>query len=591
MTEIYKWLIHSGVLNRVSKPSRYIGKELNTVKKDYSEKLRFLLLFPDTYEIGMSHLGLKILYRWLNEEEFIFAERSYLPWKDMLTEMKKKEIPLYSYETYSPATDFHIIGITLQYELSYTNILASLETAGIPVWQNERTTEPLIVGGGPCTANPEPVADFFDLFIIGDGENASVEVSRLVWKHLDLLLRGKRTELLKKLSCIQGAYVPSLGKNRVKKAVVSDFEHYPINKKPLVPFMGIVHDRANIELMRGCNRGCRFCQAGMFYRPVRERKHEEIAESIEEIIENTGYDELSLLSLSTMDYSAIEELSKKILPFQNDRKIGLSLPSSRVDAFSVEMASKIASIRKTGLTFAPEAGTQRLRNVINKNIKENDIFDAIKNAVNNGWRRLKLYFMIGLPTETPEDLEGIVKLCSDIKNLGLKDITVSVATFIPKAQTPFQYAKQISPEEAWKRYDKLKRIRRFGKLQFSDPYRSYIDGALSQGGREIARVIFHAYKNGSIFDEWSEEFSYETWLNAFEEKGFDINSYTQERKIGESFPWNHISIGIDETFLKNEYSKSLKGLTTEDCRNGTCTLCGVCYSLNVTNRLDKTWKH
>ncbi|TYB81892.1 MAG: TIGR03960 family B12-binding radical SAM protein [Kosmotoga sp.] len=591
MTEIYKWLLHSGVLNKVSKPSRYIGKELNAVKKNYSNKLRFLLLFPDTYEIGMSHLGLKILYRWLNEEEFIFTERTYLPWKDMLSEMKKEGIPLYSYETYSPAMDFHIIGITLQYELSYTNVLASLETAGIPIWQKERTTEPLIVGGGPCTANPEPVADFFDLFLIGDGEKASVEISRLVWNHLDLLREGKRKELLKKLSEIQGVYIPSLRKNNVKKAIVNDLENYPVNKKPLVPFMGIVHDRANIELMRGCNRGCRFCQAGMFYRPVRERKHDEIVESIEDIIKNTGYDELSLLSLSTMDYTAIEELSQKLLPFQDEKKIGLSLPSSRVDAFSVEMASKIASIRKTGLTFAPEAGTQRLRNAINKNIKESDIFDTMKNAINNGWRRLKLYFMIGLPTETSEDLEGIVKLCSDIKKLGLKDITVSVATFIPKAQTPFQYAAQIPPEEAWKRYDKLKKIRRFGKLHFSDPYRSYIDGAISRGGREIARVIYNAYKNGSIFDEWSEEFSYDTWLNAFKEENLNINSYTKERKKGDIFPWNHIFIGIDEAFLKNEYSKVLEGLTTEDCRNGTCTFCGVCYSLNVSNLLDKTWKH
>ncbi|MFW6120404.1 MAG: radical SAM protein, partial [Petrotogales bacterium] len=423
MNEIYSWLINSGVLNSVSKPSRYMGKELNAVKKSTTNKLRFLLLFPDTYEIGMSHLGLKLLYRWLNKEDFIFAERSYLPWKDMLAEMKKQSIPLYSYETYSPARNFHIIGMTLQYELSYTNVLAALEAANIPIWQSERTTEPLIIGGGPCTANPEPVADFFDLFLVGDGEKASVEISELVWNNLELLKQGKREELLLKLSDIEGVYIPSLGKKNVKKAVINDLEDYPINRKPLVPLMVTVHDRANLELMRGCNRGCRFCQAGMFYRPVRERNVDEIIESVERIIENTGYDELSLLSLSTMDYSAIEELSKGLLPYQNKRKIGLSLPSSRVDAFSVEMASKIASIRKTGLTFAPEAGTQRLRNVINKNVDEKDIYTAIKHAVSNGWKRLKLYFMIGIPTETAEDLEGIVKLCSNIKNLGLKDIT------------------------------------------------------------------------------------------------------------------------------------------------------------------------
>ncbi|MFO7882425.1 MAG: radical SAM protein [Kosmotogaceae bacterium] len=591
MSEIYRWLSNSGVLNKITKPSRYIAKELNAIKKETSEKLRFLLLFPDTYEIGMSHLGLKILYRYLNEEDFIFAERSYLPWKDMLAEMKKAEIPLYSYETYSPARDFHIIGITLQYELSYTNVLAALEAADIPIWQSERTSEPLIIGGGPCTANPEPVADFFDLLLIGDGEYASVEISRIVWNNLELLQQEKRKQLLIKLSDIQGVYVPSLGKKSVKKAVIDNLEDYPINRKPLVPFMVTVHDRANIELMRGCNRGCRFCQAGMFYRPVRERNHNEIVESIEDIIKNTGYDELSLLSLSTMDYSAIEELSEKLLPFQNEKKIGLSLPSSRVDAFSVDMATKISSIRKTGLTFAPEAGTQRLRNVINKNIDERDIFAAIKNAVSNGWKRLKLYFMIGLPTETTEDLEGIVKLCSDIKNLGLRDITVSVATFIPKPQTPFQYAAQITPDEAWKRYDQLKRIRRFGKLQFSDPYRSYIDGALSRGGREIANVIYNAYRKGSFFDEWSEEFSYDTWLEAFKVNRLDILNYSKERKTDEIFPWSQISIGIDEEFLKSEYFRSLKGLTTEDCRNGTCSSCGVCYSLNVTNRLDKTWKH
>lgn len=417
--DIYRWLVQSGTLARVRKPSRYIGKELNHVRKSTENKLRVLLAFPDTYEIGMSHIGLKLLYNLLNSEEYISAERTYLPWKDMFYEMKKAGIPLYSLESYTPANEFHILGITLQYELSYTNVLGLLELSDIPLFQKDRTKEPLIIGGGPCTSNPEPVADFFDLFVIGDGEVAMLELAKLVEENLELLKSGRRQELLSMLSELSGVYVPSLAKRKTGKALIKDLNDYEIITSPIVPFMNIVHDRAVIEIMRGCNRGCRFCQAGMFYRPVRERKPEKILQAIETLISKTGYEELSLLSLSTMDYSKVEELVSRAQKYFKKEHVGFSLPSTRVDSFGVEMASKIASIRKTGLTFAPEAGTQRLRNVINKNITEEEILNAVASAIEKGWKRVKLYFMIGLPTETDEDINGIVALSKKSRPLGL----------------------------------------------------------------------------------------------------------------------------------------------------------------------------
>ncbi|MDI3523651.1 TIGR03960 family B12-binding radical SAM protein [Kosmotoga sp.] len=589
--DIYRWLVSSGVLSTVKKPSRYIGKELNIVKKDPRNKLRFLLAFPDAYEIGMSHLGLKLLYKYLNEDPEIYAERTYLPWKDMIAKMKENNVPLYSMETYTPAKEFHIFGITLQYELSFTNVIALLDLAEISIWQKDRTTEPLVIGGGPCTANPEPIADFFDAFVIGDGESITLQLARIVKENLDLLKKGKRRELLEMLKELPGMYVPSLNDGKVVKAVISDINDYRIDTKPVVPFMGVVHDRAVVEVMRGCDRGCRFCQAGMFYRPVRERNHKAILEDIKELIDNTGYEELSFLSLSTMDYTAIQELTNSILPYLGERKVALSLPSTRVDSFGIEIASKIASVRKTGLTFAPEAGTQRLRDVINKNISEEDLMNSVNSAIKHGWRRLKLYFMIGLPTETEEDINGIVELARKAKKAGLKDVTVSVSIFVPKPHTPFQFAKQIDPTEARKKMKILRAIKKFGKLQVHDPGKSYVEGVLSRGDRKVAKAIYRAYTLGALFDEWGEEFSFSRWLKAFEESGIKPEEYTRERSISEPLPWDHVSLGIRKEFLIQEYKKALRGETTPDCRWDICSLCGVCPDLKVANRLIRILKH
>ena len=584
--DIYRWLVQSGTLARVRKPSRYIGKELNHVRKNTENKLRVLLAFPDTYEIGMSHIGLKLLYNLLNSEEYISAERTYLPWKDMFYEMKKAGIPLYSLESYTPANEFHILGITLQYELSYTNVLGLLELSDIPLFQKDRTKEPLIIGGGPCTSNPEPVADFFDLFVIGDGEVAMLELAKLVEENLELLKSGRRQELLSMLSELSGVYVPSLAKRKTGKALIKDLNDYEIITSPIVPFMNIVHDRAVIEIMRGCNRGCRFCQAGMFYRPVRERKPEKILQAIETLISKTGYEELSFLSLSTMDYSKVEELVSRAQKYFKKEHVGFSLPSTRVDSFGVEMASKIASIRKTGLTFAPEAGTQRLRNVINKNITEEEILNAVASAIEKGWKRVKLYFMIGLPTETDEDINGIVALSKKIKALGLKQLTVSVSIFIPKPHTPFQYARQITPPEARKKFSILSRIKRFAQLHLHDPGKSYIEGVLSRGDRQVGNAIYKAYKNGSLFDEWGEEFRLSTWIRAFESCKIDIESYSREKDVEEELPWDHISLGISKAFLREEYEKAHKGEPTRDCRWNGCTLCGVCQEYRTINVLN-----
>lgn len=586
--DIRKWLVSSGVLNKVGKPSRYIGKELNRVIKDPDGKLRILLSFPDTYEVGMSHLGLKILYKELNKTDEFYAERAYLPWKDMIEEMISARIPLYSMETYTAAAQFDIVGITLQYELCFSNVLALLELAGIPILQRERTTEPIVLGGGPCSTNPEPMADYFDAFVIGDGEAVTPQICIEVRENIELLRSGRRRELLELLSKIQGVYVPSLGRRKVVKAVIADLSDYEIDPSPLVPYMKTVHDRAVMEVMRGCNRGCRFCQAGMIYRPVRERGVDELRESVQKVLKATGYDELSFLSLSTMDHSSIDVLSEEILPLLEPQRVALSLPSTRIDSFGVEIASQIASIRKTGLTFAPEAGSQRLRNVINKNVSEDDLMATVKAAKNSGWQRVKLYFMVGLPTERDEDLEEIVRLAGRVKAVGFKEVSVSAAIFIPKPHTPFQFSPQISEVEASRRLGILRKLSGRGiQLSCHDPSSSTVEGVLSRGDRKVGRAILRAYKSGAIFDEWNEEFDASIWQEAFKTEGVDVQDYMKGYSTQDELTWDHISLGISKRFFIEEYEKALREETTGDCRWVGCTGCAVCQTLNVTNVLRK----
>jgi len=588
MNNINRWLQTSGVLHRVRKPSRYIGNEWNSVIKNPKKiSLRFALVFPDLYEVGISNLGLRILYDILNNREDVFAERAYLPWKDMIEEMEKVNVPLFTLETKTPLTEFDVIGFSLQYELSYTNVLLALELSKIPILfedRIEREDIPLIIAGGPCTTNPLPMERFIDAFVVGDGEEIINEIA-------EALIQTKRLRKVRKLetlSKIKGIYVPVFHKNKnikITKRIVN-LNDYPIPTKQIVPYMDTIHDRGIIEVMRGCNRGCRFCHAGMIYRPVREREPRTLAKSINELVENTGYEEISLLSLSTSDYTGLNDLLEMILPKFEKNKIAISVPSTRVDAFNVDIANKISKIRRTGLTFAPEAGSQRMRNVINKNISYDDIFEALKKAKESGWTRVKLYFMIGLPFEKDDDILEMVDLIKTIKsNLRFKEVNVSVATLVPKPHTPFQFAKQISPEESFRRFEILKKARKYAKIFLHNPFKSLIEGIISRGDEKISKLILKAHMKGAAFDDWEESFNFNIWKEALQEIEIDPNEYIRERGYNEKLPWDFIELGIDRNFLVREYEKSKNALTTEDCRWGRCTYCGVCYNLGVSNIL------
>ena len=574
--EIRKWLVHSGVLNRVAKPSRYIGHELNAVHKKGEDLVSFLLAFPDIYEVGMSHLGLKVMYSAINSIGWAKAERTYLPWKDMILEMNNKGVPLYSVESFSPASDFDVIGITLQYELSYTSALALIELSKTPLLQDQRKdNDPLVIGGGPCTANPEPMSRFFDALVIGEGETAIQEIARIIRSAKRSSRRTGRETLLKEISAVRGVYVPSLGKKKVTRAVAATLDESFSQASSIVPFTNIVHNRAVIEVMRGCTRGCRFCQAGMIYRPVRELGLEEASNAATQLIATTGFEEMSLLLLSSTDYSHIDELTRELLPAMKDEQVAFSLPSSRIDAFGVDLASRISSIRKTGLTFAPEAGSERLRRVINKNVDENDLMRTVESAKQNGWRRVKLYFMIGLPTETDYDLREIVRLARTVRHMGIKQLSVSVAIFVPKPHTPFQFCKQVSVDEAEEKAKKLYDIRRYGFLQVHDPKKSLLEGVLSRGDNRLGEVVLRAFGNGAVFDEWHEEFDYGKWEEAFAETDVSPLEYMRSRSVEEELPWDHIEMGVSKDFLVREYHKALRGETTEDCRWSRCSQCGV----------------
>ncbi|MHC1568219.1 MAG: TIGR03960 family B12-binding radical SAM protein, partial [Candidatus Syntropharchaeia archaeon] len=485
---------------------------------------------------------------------------------------------------------------SLSYELSYTNVVEVLKLSKIPILAEDRKDEdPIVISGGPCSSNPEPVALLFDAIVIGDGEEAVVEMAKVLRE----MKGSRRFEVLKELSKIEGVYVPllyesqgkkvvpvySFAPEKVRKRLLKSLENQAHFVKKILPHVESVHDRGVVEISRGCTRGCRFCHAGMFYRPVRERSKENVREIVEKMLDSTGYEEISLLSLSAMDHTDINGIVEEILPILSERKVALSIPSTRMDSFGLEIAQKIASIRKTGLTFAPETAKQRLRDVINKNISDDDVWKTIISAKDAGWRRIKLYFMIGLPTEKGEDIEDIARLIGKVKRIGFKDLSVSVAVFVPKPHTPFQFVRQISVEEALEKRRIIMRARRYAHISFHNPWMSVIEGVLSRGDRKLLKLVLKANELGCIFDEWKEMFDKEKWMKAFEETSIDPADYMGPFDLEEPLPWDHIDLGISKDFLIEEYRKSLEGIRTGDCRWERCSLCGVCFVFKTWNDL------
>ncbi len=591
------------ILPLIEQPSQYLGSEVNTIKKDPDRvKLGFALVFPDRYEIGTSHFGIQILYYILNSHPEIAAERVFSPALDMEAYLRSSQTPITSLESKKPLDQFDIIGFSLLYELNYTNILTALELANIPFFSRQRNiSHPLIIAGGPCTSNPEPVADFFDAMVVGDGEDVIMELSQ-TWLKWQSEGTGDKEGLLKKWSKIEGVYIPGFftpqfdrhgfqalvpkfqDYHTVKRAIVDDLDTAPFPHAPVVPYGRPVHDRLRLEVSRGCTRGCRFCQAGMIYRPVRERSPETLLSLSDFSVASTGYEDISLLSLSTGDYSCLVPLMENLTSRYASQRISVSFPSLRADTLTPELMNLVKKVRKTGFTLAPEAGSQRLRDVINKNITEKDIIETVKDAFHLGWQVVKLYFMIGLPTETDDDLQAIVDLVKKLKDVCLPNrrkakINVSVATFIPKSHTPFQWSSQLALADSKQKINLLKKQLKIPRVQFKwqNPEVSFIEGIWARGDRRLSRLLVAAYKKGCKFDGWSDHFKYPLWEEAFSDEGIDIDFFTTRvRGVAEPLPWDHIDTMVSKDFLINEWDNATKGAHTTDCRNGDCNHCGVC---------------
>lgn len=597
------------ILNNVNKPARYIGGEQNTVIKDLdSIKVRMAFAFPDMYEIGMSYMGLQILYDAVNSEENLYCERTFAPGLDMEELMRNEKLELYTLETMTSVRKMDFIGFTLQYEMSFTNILNMLDLGNVPIVAKERTEEdPIIIGGGPCAFNPEPLADFFDIFLIGDGEYLLPQILKMygVAKDKDL----SKKEFYKEICNIDGVYIPSFydvtynddgtvkeyKKNcdqtpdKIKRAMIEDIDStcFPVN--PIVPLIETVHNRAVVESFRGCTRGCRFCQAGMIYRPVRQRSKDNILDIVKKQLDNTGHEELSLLSLSTSDYCDFEGLALGLLDECKKRNVSLSLPSLRLDSFSFKVLEEIQGYKKSGLTFAPEAGTQRLRDVINKGITEEDIYGAVEQAIELGWRHIKLYFMIGLPTETTEDLDGIAQIAQNIIDInkrigksGRFNVTVSVSNFVPKAHTPFQWVPQDAKESFTEKHNYLRNKLKIKGVTFNyhDDIVSIYEAVFARGDRRCGKLLLAAHKNGCKFDSWSEYFDVKKWETAISESGIDLNFYTtRQRAYDEILPWDVIDSSVSKEFFISESEKAVESKTTQDCRYG-CVDCGINRRVN-----------